>query len=51
VEIVSSHCGMAVSPAAWKAVAAALERFRRAEARRKPAKARKQPVRRLRRVA
>ena len=49
VEIASSHCGMAVSPAAWRAVAEALERFRRAEARRKPAK---QPrVRRLRRVA
>ncbi len=52
VEIGSSHCGMAVSPAAWRAVAKALERFGRAEARRaKQAEARKQPVRRLRRVA
>jgi triacylglycerol lipase len=49
VEISSSHVGMAVSPAAWRAVADALERFRRAEAGRRPAK----PVRagRLRRVA
>jgi pimeloyl-ACP methyl ester carboxylesterase len=44
VEIVSSHLGMAVSPAAWRAVAAALERFRSAEPR--PAK-----PRRLRRAA
>jgi hypothetical protein len=44
VEIRSSHIGMAVSPAAWRAVAAALERFGSAEAR--PAKAR-----RLRRAA
>ena len=34
VEIDASHCGMSVSPASWRAVAAALERFRRAEARR-----------------
>jgi triacylglycerol lipase len=33
VEIRSSHLGMALSPAAWRAVAGALERFRRAEAR------------------
>ena len=46
VEIATSHVGMAVSPAAWKAVAGALERFARAEARR-PAAAR----RRLRRAA
>jgi triacylglycerol lipase len=48
VEIRSSHLGMALSPAAWRAVADALERFRRAEARRpkKPAR-----VPRLRRVA
>ena len=52
VEIGTSHCGMAVSPAAWRAVAKALERFRRAEARRRPAKAQKaQRVRKLRRVA
>jgi triacylglycerol lipase len=38
VEIGSSHLGMAVNPAAWRAVASALERFRRAEAR-KPARA------------
>jgi triacylglycerol lipase len=35
VEIGSSHLGMAVNPAAWRAVAAALERFGRAEARRR----------------
>jgi triacylglycerol lipase len=46
VEIASSHIGMAVSPAAWKAVASALERFARAEARR-PA----ERGRRLRRAA
>ena len=49
VEIGASHCGMAVSPAAWRAVAEALERFGRAETRRKAAKA--PPVRKLRRVA
>ena len=49
VEISSSHIGMAVSPAAWKAVAKALERFRRAEARRGAAKPR--AVRKLRSVA
>lgn len=32
MEIRSSHLGMAVSPRAWRAVATALERFRRAEA-------------------
>jgi triacylglycerol lipase len=35
VEIGSSHIGMAINPSAWRAVAAALERFRRAEGRRK----------------
>jgi triacylglycerol lipase len=50
IEISGSHCGMAVNPAAWRAVARALERFRRAEARRSKAAA--QPrVRKLRRVA
>jgi triacylglycerol lipase len=49
VEIGASHCGMAVSPAAWRAVAKSLERFDRAEARRRPAKA--QRVRKLRRAA
>jgi triacylglycerol lipase len=49
VEIGASHCGMAVSPAAWRAVAAALERFRRAEDRRQTARPGR--VRRLRRVA
>jgi triacylglycerol lipase len=34
VEIASSHIGMAVSPAAWRAVGAALARFARSEARR-----------------
>jgi pimeloyl-ACP methyl ester carboxylesterase len=37
VEIRASHCGMAVSRAAWRAVAAALESFREADARRRPA--------------
>jgi hypothetical protein len=41
---------MAVNPVAWRAVAKALDRFRRAEARRRtPAKQR--PVGKLRRVA
>ena len=31
VEIDTSHCGMAVSPAAWRAVAEALAGFERAE--------------------
>ncbi len=35
VEIRASHCGMAVSRAAWRAVADALESFRAAEARRR----------------
>ena len=49
VEISASHCGMAVHPAAWRAVAEALEGFARADKRRKPtAKARPG---RLRRVA
>ena len=48
VEISTSHVGMAVSAAAWKAVASALERFARAEARRRgPA----ERGRRLRRAA
>jgi triacylglycerol lipase len=49
VEIETSHCGMAVSPAAWRAVADALERFRREEARR--GAPRRPRVTRLRRVA
>ena len=49
VEISASHVGMAVSPAAWRAVAGALERFRRAEAQRRPSGPRRAP--RLRRVA
>jgi triacylglycerol lipase len=49
VEIAGSHCGMAVSPAAWRAVAEAIESFRRAEARRRSPKPGR--VRRLRRVA
>jgi triacylglycerol lipase len=36
VEIDASHCGMAVSPAAWRAVADSLRKFERAEARRRP---------------
>ena len=34
VEIRASHCGMAVSPGAWRAVADALESFRAHGARR-----------------
>jgi pimeloyl-ACP methyl ester carboxylesterase len=49
VEVRASHCGMAVSPAAWRAVAEALERFGRAEGHRQVAKAPR--VRNLRRVA
>jgi triacylglycerol lipase len=49
VEIDASHLGMAVSPAAWRAVAHALERFHREEARR--GKARRARVTRLRRAA
>jgi triacylglycerol lipase len=45
VEIVASHIGMAFSPAAWRAVAAALGRFGRDEAPQRPA------ARRLRRAA
>jgi triacylglycerol lipase len=46
VEIEASHCGMAVSPAAWRAVARALERFDDEE----PCGG-AQPARRLRRAA
>jgi pimeloyl-ACP methyl ester carboxylesterase len=35
VEISASHCGMAVSPAAWRAVGDALNSFARSEARRR----------------
>jgi triacylglycerol lipase len=49
VEVRASHCGMSVNPAAWRAVAKALERFRRAEARRGAAKPQRE--RKLRRVA
>jgi len=37
VEIHASHCGMAVSRSAWRAVADALEAFRLAEPRKRPA--------------
>jgi triacylglycerol lipase len=37
VEIGASHIGMAVNPAAWKAIASALDRFARGDARRRPA--------------
>jgi pimeloyl-ACP methyl ester carboxylesterase len=37
IEIGASHCGMAVSRAAWRAVADALESFRAADERRRPA--------------
>jgi triacylglycerol lipase len=36
VEVDASHCGMAVSAAAWRAVADALGSFQRAESRRRP---------------
>ncbi len=49
VEVGASHCGMAVSPAAWRAVAAALSRFQSTGADERPAGARR--VRRLRRAA
>jgi len=37
IEINASHCGMAVSKSAWRAVAESLEAFRAAEPRRRPA--------------
>ncbi|HZG50424.1 MAG TPA: hypothetical protein VEY90_12955 [Thermoleophilaceae bacterium] len=49
VEIGASHCGMAVSAPAWREVGRALNGFRAAEARRRPAK--KAPARRLPRAA
>ena len=49
VEIGASHCGMAVSRAAWRAVADALESFRLANARRRPQ--RRAQVHRLPRAA
>jgi triacylglycerol lipase len=49
VEIGASHCGMAVSADAWRAVAGALEGFRAADARRRPAA--RARVHRLRRAA
>jgi len=49
VEIRASHCGMAVSRAAWRAVAEALESFREADARRRPQQ--RAPVHRLPRAA
>jgi len=49
VEIDASHCGMAVSPAAWRAVADALEGFEKAESGRRGAK--KPAAQRLRRAA
>jgi pimeloyl-ACP methyl ester carboxylesterase len=49
VEIRASHCGMAVSRAAWRAVAEALESFADADARRRPQ--RRAQVHRLPRAA
>ncbi len=49
VEIGASHCGMAVSAAAWRAVGDALNSFARAEARRRPS--RRTNVRRFPRAA
>jgi triacylglycerol lipase len=37
IEVHSSHCGMAVNPGAYRAIATALDRFRRAEGRRSEA--------------
>ena len=37
IEISSSHCGMAVHPAAYKTIAQSLKEFRRRDARRRPA--------------
>jgi triacylglycerol lipase len=37
VEIGASHCGMAVSRSAWRALAGALESFREADPRRRDA--------------
>jgi triacylglycerol lipase len=49
VEVEGSHIGMAINPSAWRAIAGALDGFRRAEARRRPASGAK--PRRLRRAA
>ena len=49
VEIDASHCGMAVSRAAWRAVAEALKSFRDADERRRPS--RRAQVHRLPRAA
>jgi pimeloyl-ACP methyl ester carboxylesterase len=48
VEVKASHCGMAMHPEVWRAIADSLERFARAEGRRPPKAAR---VRNLRRAA
>jgi pimeloyl-ACP methyl ester carboxylesterase len=50
VEIEASHCGMAVSAAAWRAVARALADFGHEDAPRSSTRGRR-PARRLRRVA
>jgi triacylglycerol lipase len=49
VEVRASHCGMAVNPGVWRAVAAALDRFTRADAPRRRAGA--PQLRRLRPAA
>ena len=51
VEIESSHCGMAVHPDAYRAVADSLVAFRRRDARRRPVGGRSAAAPRLRRVA
>ena len=43
VEIDASHCGMAMSPSGWRAIADALGSFQRAERRRRRAPARRYP--------
>ena len=47
IEVNSSHCGMAVNPGAYRAIATALDRFRRAE-RKRPAAGVKPPLRTVR---
>ena len=49
VEVKGSHIGMAINASAWRAIAGALDRFRRAEARRRPGSMARR--RRLRRAA
>ena len=47
VEIESSHCGMAVHPGAYRAIAESLEAFRSRDARRRPVRRTAAPLRRV----